>query len=54
MLIRESTWLAFDAAILTSSFGLFYRKVQDLQYSVLMVNDCKPVFLEKFLQPMFI
>ena len=53
MLITGSNWLAFDVAILTSSFGLFDRKVQNLQYSVFMVKHCKPVFLEGFLQPMF-
>jgi hypothetical protein len=46
--------LAFDAAILTSSFGQIYRKVRNLHHSVLMVKDCKSVFLGEFLQPMFI
>ena len=47
MLIKGRSWLAFDAAISTSSFGLFYRKVRKFQHSVLMVKDCncKPVFL---------
>jgi hypothetical protein len=52
VLFRESIWLAFDAAIL-ASFNLFYCKVQNLQHSILMVKDCKPVFLEGFLQPIF-
>jgi hypothetical protein len=52
VLFRGSSWLAFDATIL-ASFGMFYRKVQNLQHSILMMKDCKLVFLEGFLQPMF-
>ena len=48
VLIRGSSWLAFDAAILTSSFGPHYNNVQHLEFSVLMVKNCKPVFLEGF------
>ena len=54
MLISGSNWLAFDATILTPSFGLFNLKVRNLQHSVLMVKDCKLVFLGEFLQPMLI
>jgi hypothetical protein len=43
VLIRGSSWLTFDAAILTSSFGLFYSKVRHLQHDVLMVKDYKLV-----------
>ena len=53
VLIRESNWLAFDEAISTSSFGLFYHKVRNLRHSVLMVKDCTSVFLGGFLQPIF-
>jgi hypothetical protein len=45
VLFRESIWLAFDAAIL-ASFNLFYSKVQNLQHSILMVKDCKPIFFQ--------
>jgi hypothetical protein len=44
VLIRGSSWLAFDVAISTSSFGQLYSKVWHLQNSVLMMKDCKPVF----------
>lgn len=41
------SWLAFVVATSTSSFDLF------LGHSILMVNVCKPVLLEIFLQSMF-
>lgn len=53
MLIRGSCWLAFDVAILTSSFGLFYSKVQYHQHAVPMVKNCKHVSFRGFRQPMF-
>jgi hypothetical protein len=40
VLIRGSNWLAIDATILTSSFGLLYNEVWHLQNSVLMVKEC--------------
>jgi hypothetical protein len=52
VLIRESSWLAFDVAISTSSFGLFYCMVWNLQHFVLIVKDCKSMFLGEFLQLM--
>jgi hypothetical protein len=51
--IEGSSQMAFFTAISTFSCGLFYCKVWHLQYSVLMVKDCKPVLLGGFLQPMF-
>ena len=51
--IRGSSELALFTVTLTSSFGLFYCKVWHLQYSDLMMKDCKPVFLGGFLQMMF-
>jgi len=53
VLIRGSSWLGFDAAILTSSFGPHYNNVQHLEFSVLMVKNCKHVFFGGFLRPMF-
>ena len=43
VLIRGSSWLTFDAAISTSSFGLLYSKVRHLQHNVLMVKNYKPM-----------
>jgi hypothetical protein len=43
------SWLAFDSMISTSSFGLFYRKVRNLQHSILTVKDGKHVLLRGFL-----
>ena len=53
VLIRGSSWLVFDVAISTSSFGMFYSKVPHLQHVVLTVKDCKPASFEGFLQLMF-
>ena len=50
--IRGSSCLAFDAAVLTSSFGLFYIKVRNLPHSVLILKNSKIVFLAGFLKPM--
>ena len=52
VLIRRS-WLAFGEAISTS-FCLFYRDVRNLQHPVLMVNDCKPMFLANIVSVNFI
>jgi hypothetical protein len=53
VLIRGNSWLAFDVAISTSSFGLLYNRVWHLQDSIMMVKDYKPAFLGWFLQLMF-
>jgi hypothetical protein len=45
--------MAFFTAISTSSCGLFYCMVWHLQYSVMMVKDCKTMLLGGFLLPMF-
>lgn len=44
VLIRGSSWFAFDAATLTSSFDLFHSMVRHLQHTVLMVKDYKSAF----------
>ena len=50
---RRCSWLFFVVATLTSSFDIFCDKIRFLQLSVLVVNDCKPMLLGVFLQPMF-
>ena len=51
--IRKFSWLSFVVETSTSSFDFFCVKIRFLQPSVLMVNDCKPVLLGVFPQPMF-
>ena len=51
--VRRCSWLSFLVAISTSSFDLFGDTIRFLQPSILVVNDCKPVLLGVFPQPMF-
>jgi len=53
VVIRGSSWLAFDTTMMTSSFGRSYSHVWHLQHIVLMAKDCKLVCFGGFLQPMF-
>lgn len=53
MYLLEKQLVALDVAISTSSFGLSYSDVQDLQHSIVMVKNCKPTFFGGFLQVMF-
>jgi hypothetical protein len=47
VLIRGSIWLSVDAAIFDLFFWSVLRKVRNPN-SVLMVEDCRPVFLGGF------
>lgn len=51
--IKRSSQMAFFTVISTSSYSLFYCKVWHFQYFVLIVKECKPMFLGWFLQSMF-
>jgi hypothetical protein len=45
VLIRGNNWLAFD--------GLFYSKIRHFQHTVPVMKDCKAMFFEGFLLPIF-